>query len=166
MTDTQDDHYILFGVAGTSYAIPSRQVAHVEMIDQITAVPNAAPFVDGVVFSRGHVVPAINMRARFGFPRATTDLRTRLLVIAVGARSVGLLVDTCREFLTIPPASIQPPGEGLSGTAASYLGGIATIDNRLIVIVNVEDLINSTGPLAPAEGSALPGDTYGNPQAQ
>jgi chemotaxis signal transduction protein len=165
MTDTQDDHYILFSVAGTSYAIPSRQVAHVEMIDQITAVPNAAPFVDGVVFSRGQVVPAINMRARFGFPRVSADLRTRLLVVVVGARSVGLLVDACREFLTIPPASIQPPGEALSGSAAPYLGGIATIDDRLIVMLNVEDLITSAGPLASAEGREVPGDMYGNAQA-
>jgi chemotaxis signal transduction protein len=65
------DNYILFTVAGTSYALPSQDVAHVEMIEQITKVPNAPAFVDGVVFSRGQVVPAINMRARFGFDRAS-----------------------------------------------------------------------------------------------
>src|SRR5512145_1814838 len=106
MAETKD-HYILFSVAGTTYALPSQQVAHVEMVEQITRVPNAASFVDGVVFSRGQVVPAINMRLRFGFPRAERDLRTRLLVVQSDGRSVGLLVDACREFLTIPPASIQ-----------------------------------------------------------
>ena len=113
MNDDRADHYILFMVAGTTYALPSQDVAHVEMIEEVTAVPNAAAFVDGVVFSRGHVVPAVNLRARFGFDRVAPDLRSRLLVVQVHGRSVGLLVDSCREFLTIPPASIHPPGEAL-----------------------------------------------------
>ena len=61
-------------VAGTTYALRSQDVAHVEMVEQVTRVPNAPPFVDGVVFSRGEVVPAINLRARFGFERAPLDL--------------------------------------------------------------------------------------------
>ena len=51
------------------------------MVEQVTPVPNAPPFVDGVVFSRGQVVPAVNLRARFGFERVADDLRTRLLVV-------------------------------------------------------------------------------------
>jgi len=147
MTDTRADHYILFTVAGTSYALPSHDVAHVEMVEQVTRVPNAAPFVDGVVFSRGQVVPAVNMRARFGFERSAGDLRTRLLVVQIRGRSIGLLVDSCREFLTIPPDTIHPPGDALSGLSAQYLAGIATIGDRMIVVLNVEALVNSTDPI-------------------
>jgi purine-binding chemotaxis protein CheW len=63
--------YILFGVAGTTYALASDHVVHVEMIEQVTPVPNAPAFVEGVVFSRGQVVPVINLRARFGFERVS-----------------------------------------------------------------------------------------------
>ena len=150
MSETRSDHYILFTVNETTYALPSQDVAHVEMIDQVTAVPNAAAFVDGVVFSRGHVVPAVNMRARFGFERAPHDIRTRLLVVQAGDRTVGLLVDSCREFLTIPPASIQPPGEGLSGVGSRYIHGIATINDRLIVILSLDSLLNSAEPILAA----------------
>ena len=101
--------FILFTVAGTTYALRSRDVAHVEMVDQVAAVPNAAHFVDGVVFSRGQVVPALNLRARFGFDKAPNDLSTRLLVVRDGARTVGLVVDSAREFVPIDPAAIQPP---------------------------------------------------------
>jgi chemotaxis signal transduction protein len=144
------DHYILFTVAGTAYALPSNQVAHVEMVEQITRVPNAAPFVDGVVFSRGQVVPAVNMRVRFGFEREERDLRTRLLVVQSGGRSVGLLVDACREFLTIPQAAIQPPGDGLSGIGARYISGIATLNDRLIVILDLGTLLDSAEPILAA----------------
>ena len=144
------DHYILFTVAGTSYALPSQQVAHVEMVEEITRVPNAASFVDGVVFSRGQVVPAVNMRVRFGFERSPRDLRTRLLVVQAAGRSVGLLVDACREFLTIPSAAIQPPGDGLTGIGARYISGIATLNDRLIVILDLGTLLDSAEPILAA----------------
>ena len=150
MSDSSSDHYILFSVAGTAYALPSQQVAHVEMVEQVTRVPNAAAFVDGVVFSRGQVVPAVNMRARFGFERADRDLRTRLLVVQAGGRSVGLLVDGCREFLTIPGTAVQPPGDGLAGVGTQYISGIATLGDRLIVILNLGALLDSADPILAA----------------
>jgi purine-binding chemotaxis protein CheW len=150
MSELRTDHYILFTVSGTTYALASHEVAHVEMVEQVTRVPNAAAFVDGVVFSRGQVVPAVNMRARFGFERTPHDLRTRLLVVQTAGRTVGLLVDSCREFLTIPPAAIQPPGEGLSGIGAGYIHGIATLNDRIIVILSLDPLLNSAEPILAA----------------
>jgi purine-binding chemotaxis protein CheW len=138
------DHYILFMVAGTSYALPSQVVAHVEMVDHVTRVPNAPPFVDGVVFSRGQIVPAINMRARFGFDRAPLDLSSRLLVVQSKGRSVGLLVDSCREFLTVPQSAIHPPGDALSALSAQYVDGVASVGERLIVVLGLDRLLGST----------------------
>jgi purine-binding chemotaxis protein CheW len=147
---THSDHYILFVVAATTYALPSQDVAHVEMVEQVTRVPNAPVFVDGVVFSRGQVVPAVNLRARFGFERTPHDMRTRLLVVQAGGRSIGLLTDECREFLVIPAGSIHPPGEGLTGISADYLAGIATIGDRLIVVLNLEQLLALHDPILAA----------------
>ena len=138
------DNYILFSVAGTSYALPSQDVAHVEMVEQITRVPNAPEFVDGVVFSRGQVVPAINMRARFGFERTPLDVASRLLIVHSRGRSVGLLVDSCREFMNVPREAIHPPGEALSGLSAQYVDGVASVGNRLIVLLGLERLLGAT----------------------
>ena len=161
---TAAETFILFGVAGTTYALRSRDVAHVEMVEQVTAVPNAVPFVDGVVFSRGQVVPAVNMRARFGFPRKAADLRTRLLVVSAAGRSVGLLVDACREFLTIPHASIHPPGDALGGIGTQYIDGIATINDRMIVVLRLDNLLEGPAPAAIGLDKAT-GELHGNPQA-
>jgi purine-binding chemotaxis protein CheW len=150
MSDTRSDHFILFIVAGTTYALPSHEVAHVEMVEQITRVPNAPAFVDGVVFSRGQVVPAVNLRARFGFERVASDIKTRLLVVQSGSRSIGLLVDECREFMMIPAATVHPPGEALSGIGARYIAGIATIADRMVVVLKVEELLNPAEPILAA----------------
>jgi len=144
------DNYILFTVAGTTYALPSGEIAHVDLVEQITRVPNAAPFVDGVVFSRGEIVPAINMRARFGFERAPVDVRTRFLVTQHGGRMVGLLVDACREFLRIDPSTIHPPADALAGGTQSYVAGIATSGERMIVILDLGQLLASNDPILAA----------------
>ena len=141
------DTYILFTVAGTTYALRSRDVAHVEMFEQVTAVPNAAPFVDGVVFSRGAVVPALNLRARFGFERAPYDLATRLLVVHAGGRTVGLVVDGAREFAAIDPAAIHPPATALTGLSGRYLEGVANVGDRLILLLNLEAILAVGDPV-------------------
>lgn len=139
--------FILFSVANTTYALRSREVAHVEMIDQVTAVPNASSFLDGVVFSRGEVVPALNLRARFGFERAPYDLSTRLLVVRADQRTIGLVVDAAREFVTIDPAAIQPPAAALTGLSGRYLEGVANIGDRLILLLSLTDILTFSDPV-------------------
>lgn len=140
--DAIAESYILFEVAGSTYALRSQLVQQMEMVEHITPVPNAPSCVEGVVFSRGQVVPAVNLRRRFGFERKPHDLRTRLIVVAYNERIVGLVVDTAREFVSIPPAVIQPPPEGLSELSGKYLQSIATIGERLVLIVDLNEVLN------------------------
>jgi purine-binding chemotaxis protein CheW len=140
--------YILFTVAGTTYALPSGEVRHMEMIEDITRVPNAPSFVDGVVFSRGHVVPVVNLRARFGFERAARDLRSRLIVVQSGTRLVGLLADSAREFVNIPADAIQPPHEALAGMSGRYVEGVASVGGRLLLMLNLGHILNFADTLS------------------
>jgi purine-binding chemotaxis protein CheW len=134
--------YILFSVAGTTYALPSADVRHMEMIENITRVPNAPSFVDGVVFSRGQVVPVVNLRARFGFERAAFDLRTRLIVVQSGERLIGLVADSAREFISIPPEALQPPNDALTGMSGRYVEGIASMGDRLVLVLSLDRILN------------------------
>jgi len=141
--------YVLCELAGTAYAVPSRAVERMEMVETVTPVPNAPAFVDGVVFSRGRVVPAVNLRRRFGFERVPYDLRTRLVVVAHAGRAVGLIVDAAREFVTIPADVVQPAPEGLAGTSGSYLAGVATLAGKVILILDVAAVLEHTAVAAP-----------------
>src|SRR4051794_26312795 len=139
--------FILFTVTGTTYALPSDAVRHMEMVENITRVPNAPAFVDGVAFSRGQVVPVVNLRARFGFERAPFDLRSRLMVVQSGGRQIGLVADTAREFVTIGSEAIQPPSDALAGMSGRYVEGVASIGERLILIVSLDRILNFDEPL-------------------
>ena len=141
--------FILFEVAGTTYGVRSRFVQQIEMIDDVASIPNAHPAVQGVVLVRGQVIPALNLRTRFGFERIERELRSRLVVINTGARVVGLVVDTAREFLKISADSIAPPPEALTGLSGEYLEGIATIGDRMILILNLEAVLDLEYALEP-----------------
>ena len=144
MTTTQNDAepFVLFELAGTTYGVRSRFVQQLEMVEHVTPVPNAAPAVEGVVLARGQVIPALNMRVRFGFERVPFDLRSRLVVVSKGGRTLGLIVDAAREFLRIPEEAVEPPPEAITGLSGKYLEGIATVKDRMILVLNLDEVID------------------------
>ena len=154
MTNTQNgaEPFILFELAGTTYGLRTRHVQQVEMIEHVTPVPNAPPAVEGVVLARGQVIPALSLRRRFGFESAPYDLRSRLVVVSAGGRTIGLIVDSAREFLRIANAAIEPPPEAITGLSGKYLEGVATIGERIILVLDVDEVID-IGERLPAAGA-------------
>jgi chemotaxis signal transduction protein len=146
MTETPSvsETFVLFELAGTGYGVPSRLVRQIEMVEQITPVPNAPPFVAGLVFSRGHVIPALDLRARFGFDKIPYTPRTRLIVVQAGERTVGMIVDSAREFVTIGSDAIQPPPEAIAGLSGAYVEGIARLGERLVVLLDLDEVLSGT----------------------
>lgn len=134
--------YIIFELSGSAYGLRSQDVLHIEILEHITSVPNTAPAIDGVVFSRGQVIPALNLRVRFGFPRAEPTPSTRLIFINVHQRSVALIVDAAREFRPIRRDAIRPIEETLLGISGNYVQGVATVAGRLVLLLDVVAVLN------------------------
>ena len=147
--------FILFELSDTTYGVRSRFVQQIEMIDDVASVPNAHPAVEGVVLVRGQVIPALNLRTRFGFEKIERDLRSRLVVINTEKRVVGLVVDTAREFIKISTDSIEPPPEALTGLSGHYLEGVATIGERMILILNLDAVLDLEYEVEPQISSTL-----------
>jgi purine-binding chemotaxis protein CheW len=142
--------YVLFELAGNLYALPSRSVLHIEMFEQVTLVPNANPVIDGVVFSRGRVHPALNLRIRFGLPRVESTLRTRIVFATLHERTVGLIVDTAREFRNLSADTIRPIADTLTGINARYLKAASRVGDRLVLILDLEAVLNVDDVQLPA----------------
>jgi len=141
MNEKNAETYILFEIAGTTFGVSSRSVQQMEMIEHITPLPNAPPFVEGVVFTRGQVIPALNLRLRFGFERIPHTTRTRLIVTNNNGRTIGLLVDSAREFMSLSNDAVQPPPDSMAGLSGKYLKGIVTIGDRVILIIDLDELV-------------------------
>jgi purine-binding chemotaxis protein CheW len=134
--------HVLFELAGSVYALPSRQVLHIEMVEHISLVPNANPAIDGVVFSRGQVIPALNLLVRFGFDRQPNTARTRIIFASIHDRTVGLIVDAAREFRNFPANAIRPIEETLTGVQRKYLKSVIKQGERVILIPDLEAILN------------------------
>jgi purine-binding chemotaxis protein CheW len=89
------------------------------------------------------VIPAVDLRARFGFPRVAHDLRSRLVIVRAEGRTVGLIVDSAREFASIPPEAVKPLPEGIGGTTGRYLRGVAHQGERLLLVVDLHELLET-----------------------
>ena len=136
-----NETYILFELAGANYALRSREVQHIEMLDHVTPVPNTDDAVEGVVFSRGQVIPAMNLRVRFGFERQPHTLRTRMIIAQSQKRQVALIVDAAREFRSLPDDAFRPIDATLSGVDGNYLRSVATVNDRLVLLLNLDAVL-------------------------
>jgi len=134
--------YILCEVFGSTYALRSDEIEQLEMVGQLTPVPNAPACVEGVTSVRGQVIPAVSLRARFGFPRAPYDLRSRLVVVRTEGRTVGLIADSAREFAAIAADKIQPPPDTLAKMSGNYLRGVAQLGDRLVLVLDVPGVLD------------------------
>lgn len=134
--------YIIFQVAETTYGISTEVVQQMEMVEQITKVPNTPPYVDGVVYLRGQVVPVINLRTRFANERIPYDIRARLIVVNLSGRVVGLAVDSAREYLAIPDDQVLPPPATISEDGNSFIQGVVSLKERLVMILDVSKVLS------------------------
>lgn len=152
-----DQSFIVFEIDGSAYGLRCSEVQHIEMLDQITPVPNTAPAVEGVVFSRGRVFPALNLRVRFGGVRVPHTLQTRLLFVNILDRAVALIVDSAREFHQVAEDCIRPVDATLVGVAGNYVEGVATLRERPVLILNMAKVISLEEITLPQDGKAPAG---------
>lgn len=146
------ENYIVFELAGSSYGLRSEDVLHLETLEHVTPVPNTAPAVAGVVFSRGEVMPALDLRVRFGLPILAPTSQTRLIFIHAHQRRVALIVDAAREFRAISRDAIRPLTEALHGIHGNYVRGHARIGEKLVLLLDLARVLT-------LEEVTLPTDT-------
>lgn len=147
--------YIIFSVDKTFYAVPSVSVQQLLMIERITPVPNAPAFIEGVIYLRGQVVPVINLRSRFGLEKIPYDIATRLIVIQLDQRVIGLAVDSAREFVQINEDKIMPPPESLVAPSLEYLRGAVSFPDRVVLVVDLYKLLDTSEKISLAQTDAF-----------
>ena len=126
--------------------IRSAQIRQIEMVETITPVPNSPPFVAGVAYLRGEVVPVVDLRARLGLTATEIGLGTRIVVTDLGGRRVGLLTDRAREVAYFEESEILPSPE-VTSSADSFVSGVIARDDRLLLVLDVEKATNlATAP--------------------
>lgn len=139
---------VVFRVGPADFGVDVMKVAEVARVPELRAIPNAPDFVKGMAEVRRHVVPVIDMRKRFGLADAETGGVARLLVLSTGKGQVGFVVDEVPGVLRIPANSVSPAPEFFKGLAGRFIAGTALNENRLLVLLNAEELLDSDEEIA------------------
>lgn len=110
---------------------------------EITRVPQAPAYVKGVINLRNTVIPVIDLRVRFGLPEGEASSETRIMVVNVGQRLLGIVVDAVSEVFRVARDQIAPPPPTVSGFDNDYLTGLVKLPNRLLTLLDIDHLLNS-----------------------
>jgi purine-binding chemotaxis protein CheW len=133
--------HVMFRVDKADYVLPAEQVLHLESFESATHVPGAPPYVAGIVQVRGRIVPVVDVRSRFGLAPIEHSIDRRVVVVQIGARIAGLLVDSAREVLQIDAAAFEKPPEVIEQQSAGFVKAVATVAKRLFLLVDVPRVI-------------------------
>lgn len=129
--------YVVFRVAEADYALPAAQVLQLESFSGVTAVPGTLPHVTGIVQVRGRIVPVIDLRLLFGEPAAEAVLDTRIIIVELDERTVGLRVDSSREVLKLEDEQFHATPTVVTDRSRGFVRGVARVGPRLLMLLNL-----------------------------
>jgi purine-binding chemotaxis protein CheW len=135
--------FVSFVVAGEEFGVNILTVQEIIRPVDITRVPHAPDFVEGVINLRGRILPVIDLRTRFGFPGRDHGEDSRIIVVEIGPQTVGFMTDAVQEVLRVDVTSIEPAPELAVGIDAGYLRGVAKLDERLLILLDLENLLST-----------------------
>ena len=136
-----EEQYVTFTVGSEEYGVNILSVREIRGWTPESRLPNLPDYVRGVINLRGIIIPIFDLRARFGGGPTEVTPRHVVVVIQVGERTRGILVDAISDILAIGAAEIKPPPDADAGLIdAEYLSGLYTVENRMVTLLNVERL--------------------------
>jgi len=136
--------FVTFTLNNEQYAVDILNVQEINRITEITRVPNSPAYVEGVINLRGKVIPVINLRRKFSFDDKTTDNTSRIIIMEINGITNGLIVDSVSEVLRVPSSIIEPAPPMSSDLSSKFIKGIAKMQDRLIILIDIDKLISGT----------------------
>ena len=134
---------IVFQLQDEEYGIPVQQVRSIEKVQHITRVPRTASYIKGVINLRGVVTPIIDLRKRFGLKVLDDTESTRMIIVSKEDMEVGFIVAAANDVIDIHQDIIEPAPEVVGAVEVEYIQGVAKLDKRLIVMIDLEQVLKS-----------------------
>lgn len=139
-----EQQLVVFDLSSEAYGVDIGAVREIIRLQDITKVPRTPEFVEGVINLRGKVIPVVDLRKRFGLPVEEESKENRIVVVDIGAQDIGVVVDAVTEVLRIATESVEPPASVITTADSEYLLGIAKLDSRLIILLDLERVLTET----------------------
>ena len=141
--ETKPLEFLTFTLGDENYGLDVMQVREIRGYEAVTKIANAPPFIKGVLNLRGDIVPIIDLRIKFAIGEPTYDEFTIVIMLHIGDRIVGIVVDAVSDVINITADEMKPPPEFGVAFDSQYLHGLVAANDQMIILLNIEKLISS-----------------------
>lgn len=139
----EGSEYLVFTLGKEEYGIDILKVQEIRGYDQVTSIANTPAFIKGVINLRGTIVPIVDLRIKFNIGQPTYDQFTVVIILNVIGRVIGIVVDGVSDVISMSAEQVRPSPELGSALDTQYLKGLGTVDDRMIIITDIEKLLTS-----------------------
>jgi purine-binding chemotaxis protein CheW len=144
------EQYLTFTLGDEHYGIEILKVQEIKGHSGITPIPNTPPYLKGIMNLRGTVIPVVDLRTRFSLDAQEYTKFTVIIVVTVGQKIVGLVVDAVSDVLDIPHAQVRPAPDLGARTDTRFISGLANVGEKLVVLLDIERLLSENDMAAMA----------------
>jgi len=141
-TQKNTSQFVGFRLDEQSYAFRIDRIQEIVIPDKVTRTPQVPDYCEGVSNLRGSIIPIINLRTLFGLAPKPVDGETRTIVVNVGDRTMGCMVDMVSQVVRIPEEDVQPAPETITSNGATYIEGLARLGEALVIILDIDELLD------------------------
>ena len=135
---------VTFTLGEEEFGVDILRVQEIIRMMPVTRVPAAPAFVEGIINLRGKVIPVIDMRARFGLRAGAADERTRIMVVEMGGRVAGFIVDSVSQVLRLPASTVEAPPAVIEGGGSDFIRGVGKLEGRLLLLLDLDLLLGES----------------------
>lgn len=141
--ETVGQEFLIFTLGDEEYGVDILKVQEIRGYDQVTRIANTPSFIKGVTNLRGVIVPIVDLRIKFAQQEVDYDDNTVVIVLNLGQRVVGIVVDGVSDVLSLTAEQIRPAPEFAVTLSTEYLTGLGSLGERMLILVDIEKLLNS-----------------------
>jgi purine-binding chemotaxis protein CheW len=141
--DGSGNEYLAFTLGSEDYGIDILKVQEIRGYETVTRIANAPAFIKGVINLRGIIIPVVDMRIKFQLGQATYDQFTVVIILNIGGRVMGMVVDSVSDVTTLTPDQVKPAPEMGTTFGSEYLIGLGTLDERMLILIDIDKLMSS-----------------------
>lgn len=145
---------VSFRLAQEEYGVEITKVQEIILMGEITRVPQTPEYIMGLINLRSTVIPIVDLRMRFGLNQEEQTDETRIMVVNVAGKTIGIIVDAVSEVLRVTKDQIAPPPPTVAGLGQEYLTGLVKLENRLLIMLDIDKILGEDGEAAVESAAA------------
>jgi len=137
----KDLQLVGFRIGRETFGLPISLVREIVRVPDITSVPNAPEYIEGVINLRGRIIPVVDLRKRFGEKITEPSKKNRIVVVELETRRIGLIVNSASEVLKIAPSEIEAPHDVFQEGELNYITGVGKLKGRLVILLDLNKIL-------------------------